>query len=136
MLPKCNMTLPDKDDKWQPDEKRNLKISKALSGKPKSYEHRKNISIGRTGMRLNYDVWNKIPITYSGTVLSIQGWEKKLGMKNGCLNARIRRGWTIDRAIEEPVKNMGYSSLCGKCGSIKVKRKDRIRCPIEWKHKK
>lgn len=104
LKPKCNMTIPLPDDRWQPSAERNAKISMALLGKKKSKEHRQNISMARMGMRLNYDVWNKKRIEYNGVIDSIFGWEERLNIKHGTLNARLRRGWTVERAINTPVR--------------------------------
>lgn len=59
LTPLCNMILPGENDSWIYGEDRNNKVSAALKGKPKTAEHRKNISLGRTGIKLNYDPWNK-----------------------------------------------------------------------------
>lgn len=104
LKPKCNMTIPDKDDNWHMSVERNLKVSKALLGKKKTDQHRRNISAGRKGMKLNYDVWNKKHIEYDGAVDSVFGWETKLVIKQGTLSARLRRGWTVEKSIETPIR--------------------------------
>ena len=67
--PKCNMTLPDKNDRWLPSEERNAKNSIALTGKKKSPKHSRNISVGRKCIKLNYDVWNVRLGTYYDTTI-------------------------------------------------------------------
>lgn len=42
-------------------------------------------------------------ITYRGETLSRSQWEQKLGMKPALLRGRLRRGWSIERAIETPI---------------------------------
>lgn len=41
-------------------------------------------------------------ITYNGQTLTISQWAKKLGIKRGTLDARLRRGWPIEKALKTP----------------------------------
>lgn len=59
LSPLCNAVLPGENDTWVYSEERNKRVSQSNLGKPKTAEHRKNISLGRTGIKLNYDPWNK-----------------------------------------------------------------------------
>lgn len=51
LKPKCNFILPDENDSWIFSEERNQKVSIGNLGKPKSAEHRRNISISKMGDR-------------------------------------------------------------------------------------
>lgn len=42
-------------------------------------------------------------ITYKGETHSVYDWAERLGMKHNTFGERIRRGWSIERAIETPV---------------------------------
>ena len=44
---------------------------------------------------------NNIVITYGGLTMTLPMWADKTGIANSCLAARIRRGWSIDRALSE-----------------------------------
>lgn len=43
-------------------------------------------------------------ITFNNETLSISVWAKKLGLAYGTINARIRRGWSIEDALTKPIK--------------------------------
>lgn len=42
-------------------------------------------------------------ITYNGETLSMREWSRRLGMGSTTLLFRLRRGWSVERAITEPV---------------------------------
>jgi hypothetical protein len=46
--------------------------------------------------------WNRY-LTYNGTTLSVSQWARQLGIGVNTLATRIRRGWTIERALTTPV---------------------------------
>jgi len=49
-------------------------------------------------------------ITYEGTTLTAAQWAEKLGMNYNTFTERLRRGWSIERAITTPtmrIKNFG-----------------------------
>jgi hypothetical protein len=39
------------------------------------------------------------PITYAGESLSMEGWDRRMGLTIGTVGERIKRGWSVDRAI-------------------------------------
>jgi hypothetical protein len=43
-------------------------------------------------------------ITYGDESLNITQWAEKLNIDKNCLYQRIRKGWSVKRTIEEPVK--------------------------------
>lgn len=45
------------------------------------------------------------PITFMGRTLHPADWARSLGMKRRTLMSRLRRGWTVDRALTKPVSN-------------------------------
>lgn len=51
-------------------------------------------------------------ITYNGETLSVYAWARKLGMKQNTFAERIRRGWSVERAITQAVavKNIPTSA--------------------------
>lgn len=49
LKPRCNFILPGRGDSWIFSEERNYKISVGNSGKLKSAEHRRNISLSKMG---------------------------------------------------------------------------------------
>ena len=42
--------------------------------------------------------------THNGETLTIYQWEQKVGINGGTINARIKAGWPIDKALTTPVK--------------------------------
>jgi len=46
---------------------------------------------------------NNHTIDFNGFTLTMQQWSERLGMNPKTLFARIKRGWTIERAITQPV---------------------------------
>lgn len=62
LKPLCNFILPDKNDNWIFSEERNKKISLGNLNKPKSIEHRKNISLSKMGNKnpmYGKPAWNR-----------------------------------------------------------------------------
>lgn len=59
LSPLCNAVLPGENDTWVYSEERNKRVSQSNLGKPKTAEHRKNISLGRRGISPKTDPWNK-----------------------------------------------------------------------------
>jgi hypothetical protein len=49
-------------------------------------------------------------ITYAGETMNLTEWSARLGMSLSNFSRRLRRGWTIERAITEPVQER-YRSL-------------------------
>lgn len=43
-------------------------------------------------------------LEYNGVTMSITEWNNKMGYPDGCIDNRIRKGWSIERAITEPPK--------------------------------
>lgn len=43
-------------------------------------------------------------ITYNGETLCITEWAEQLGMRPNALGLRIAKGWTIERALTQPVR--------------------------------
>lgn len=48
---------------------------------------------------------NNVKYTYSGRTFCIREWEDYLGMNNGTLWARLKLGWSLERAITTPVRS-------------------------------
>lgn len=46
---------------------------------------------------------NNHRITYNGTTLTMKQWSERLGISYYVLRARLYRGWSIERAMTEPV---------------------------------
>ena len=44
-------------------------------------------------------------ITYNGKTMCMTDWEKSLNMKAGTFKTRIYKGWSIERAITQPVNS-------------------------------
>lgn len=42
-------------------------------------------------------------ITFEGQTKNLQQWAESLGMSKVTLHARLRKGWTIDRALTTPI---------------------------------
>ena len=60
--PLCNFVIPSETDSWFFSKERNNKISASNLGKPKSAEHRKNISLAKMGNKnpmFGKSSWNK-----------------------------------------------------------------------------
>lgn len=43
-------------------------------------------------------------LEYNGFSMSITEWNNKMGYPDGCIDKRIRRGWSVERAITTPPK--------------------------------
>ena len=102
LVPECNMVRVFDEDSWLFSESRNKAISDALTGKAKSKEHVKNISISKTG-ELN-PMWGKKPpnqkvITFKGFSMNISEWARHIGIDRKSLEGRFKRGWTIEKAL-------------------------------------
>ena len=48
-----------------------------------------------------------IIITYHGLSATIRQWANLLGLDYYCLAARLRRGWSIEKALETPLRHKG-----------------------------
>lgn len=55
-------------------------------------------------------------ITYKGKTQTANEWTRELGFTNGTIYNRIKRGWTVEQAIETPI-NLEFN---GK-GRVKTK---------------
>ena len=53
-----------------------------------------------------------IKLAYKGVVLPIAEWSKRLGINTSTLKNRIKRGWTIERCIEQPVEFHKIKQTC------------------------
>jgi AraC-like DNA-binding protein len=45
------------------------------------------------------NVW----LTHNGRTLCVADWADKLGMSRSTLTMRLRRGWSVERALSTPV---------------------------------
>ena len=52
---------------------------------------------------------NNVWIEYNGEKHTIAQWERKLGFKRGYISKRLRRGWSIERALTEPAIPRNHS---------------------------
>lgn len=43
-------------------------------------------------------------MTYKGKTLTIKEWANKLGVDHHALRMRLKRGWSVERTIETPIK--------------------------------
>ncbi len=48
-------------------------------------------------------------IEFNGITQSIPDWAKQIGIPRSTLNSRLSKGWSIERALTEPVKNSNES---------------------------
>lgn len=56
-----------------------------------------------------------VVIEYEGRKMPLCDWAEEIGMPHGVLRSRIRRGWSIDRAFNQPI---------GKPRGIHTKKED------------
>lgn len=47
-------------------------------------------------------------ITYNSETLTISQWARKIGLKPSTLNARIKSGWSIEKALTTPLQKNQY----------------------------
>nr|DAO73099.1 MAG TPA: intron associated endonuclease [Caudoviricetes sp.] len=103
--PECNMVTVSDSDSWIFPKERNAAISRALLGKSKTNEHRINISKSKLGS-LNPMFGVKPPnqkiIEFNGISMNISEWARKIGISRKSLEGRIKRGWTIEKALTTP----------------------------------
>lgn len=45
-----------------------------------------------------------VPITHNGTTRNIADWAKEIGVTPNALAMRLRLGWTVERALTQPLK--------------------------------
>jgi hypothetical protein len=79
-------------------------IGDALRGRTLSDEHRANVS---AGMRRSYATGNdprSRMITFQGETKSLTDWSRTVGISFHTLLARLRLGWTTERAFTTPVR--------------------------------
>ena len=46
-------------------------------------------------------------LTFAGRTQNIAQWQEELGFKNTLLNSRLRRGWSVERALTTPTGKYG-----------------------------
>ena len=46
-------------------------------------------------------------LTYNNKTLTIAQWSRELGMKYNVLDERIRKGWSVEKALNTPVCKRG-----------------------------
>lgn len=49
-------------------------------------------------------------LTYENETLPISVWERRLGVKKGAIRDRIRRGWSVEKAMKTPIRKRRSSS--------------------------
>lgn len=49
---------------------------------------------------------NNVLLTYNNKTLNITQWCAELGIKNKILQYRIKKGWSVERALTTPTKNV------------------------------
>lgn len=64
-------------------------------------------------------------LTYKGRTQNANQWIKELGLSKGALYARLKRGWTVEEAIETPV-DMTFSST----GTVKFPTKSEAELKL------
>lgn len=47
-------------------------------------------------------------IEFDGLCLSLRGWSRRTGISACTISDRLKRGWTVERALTTPVKKTGY----------------------------
>lgn len=50
---------------------------------------------------------NSVPVFFQGETMSISAWARKLGMSPATLQFRLSQGWSVKRALTEPVMRKG-----------------------------
>jgi len=43
-------------------------------------------------------------LTFMGETMTLSQWTAKMGLRRGCIGERIARGWSVARALTEPVR--------------------------------
>ena len=57
---------------------------------------------------------NNVVVTFDGITLVLSEWAKKLGIPRGTLLYRLKRGWSVECTLTEPVHTQMRNSLTGK----------------------
>jgi hypothetical protein len=60
-----------------------------------------------TSYEQNNNKRNNVRITFNGKTMTAGQWSNELGFKKSVLTERIKRGWSIERAISEPLMRNG-----------------------------
>lgn len=64
--------------------------------------------------------------THNGQTMTSGDWEKQIGMKKGTFNARMRKGWDLEKALEPKKETKGY--FLDQRGKYRVElKKDKKR---------
>jgi hypothetical protein len=79
----------------------------------------------------------RITIQYHGVVGSVGAWAGLLGINYYTLLARIKRGWSPEKALETPVRHNGGGKTTHRATGSKEYRawlamRERCSCPRYW----
>ena len=56
---------------------------------------------------------DSIPITFRGETLSVSAWALKTGLNRTTIEARLAKGWTVDKALTESPMSLSDSGRIG-----------------------
>ena len=74
-------------------------------GIPHTREHRAKIAdTQRRRARERTSGYNVKRLTHEGENLSLAEWSERVGVERHTLNMRLRRGWTVENALNIPVR--------------------------------
>ncbi len=57
-----------------------------------------------TAKEQNWNMRKNVMVEYNGETLCLGEWEYRLGLGKGCLRQRLKRGWSTEKAMTEPVQ--------------------------------
>lgn len=64
-----------------------------------------------TGVEQANNKTNNFFLNYNGEKLSITQWARRFGIKMLTLRFRIKKGWSIEKALTTPVRKMTYADI-------------------------
>lgn len=129
LKPLCNFVLPSENDTWLFSKERNKKISISHTGKPKSAEHKKNISLAKLGVNnpmYGKPAWNK-GIGRYGADNPMYGKKHTEEYKR---RMSISKGTTFDIELARKLRNEGLSYE--KISKIVNAPRKRISKVLKW----
>lgn len=55
---------------------------------------------------------NSKRITYQGVTLTQAEWAERIGIDQGTLHSRLKCGWTVERALTQPLRKISKRNTC------------------------
>lgn len=96
-----------------------------------------NYEPGNVRWALDYDQMNNrgaynVPIKFRGRTMNKNQWCKELGISGGALDRRLKKGWSMEKALSTPVKPRGWNIAKNRPSGIKITYNGATKSISEW----